>query len=69
MIPPGGRNWQLINPLTMKKVWFHRTQIIFIILFGKFVVYNPDNAYSTDSSYPDAIESLQVYPSKNLQPI
>ena len=41
-------------------------QLIFIILFGKFVVYNPDNAYSTDSSYPEAIESLGVYPSKNM---
>jgi hypothetical protein len=41
-------------------------QVIFIILFAKFVVYNPDNAYSTDSSYPEAIESLGVYPSKDF---
>jgi hypothetical protein len=40
-------------------------QVIFIILFAKFVVYNPDNAFSTDSSYPVAIESLGVYPSKS----
>ena len=41
------------------------SQVVFIILFAKFVVYNPDNAYSTDSSYPEAIESLGVYPSKD----